>query len=114
MQLWLVVLLQVLSHVASLRERLLTELTLEGPDPHVHAQVVEEVPGPHELFLTAVVLASVDHDHLAITRVLSVLTAIGEALELVEVLDIGVRCLVLDDVSIGSQIKDLLNVLQIV
>ena len=100
-----VVLLQVLSHVASLCEALCSKLANIWSLSVVHADVVEQVPCSHELFTAPVELAPVDDDHFTVSGVSLVLSRVRVAFELLEVLDVGLRGLVLDDVSIKQQLR---------
>ena len=100
-----VVLLQVLAYVASLREALRSKLADVWPLSVVHADVVEQVPRSHEVFAAAVKLAPVDDDHFSVSGVSLVLGRVRVAFELLEVLDVGLRGLILDDVSIKQKLR---------
>ena len=100
MQIWLVVLGQMLSHIALLSKRLPTKLAVVRFYANVHADVVEEVPSAHELFSSILKISDVDHNRFPVFSVCPQLTFIRDpaCTKFLKVFPVGVRSLVLDNI----------------
>lgn len=70
---YLIVLEQMLSHIAFLSKSFSTKLAYKWFNAEVHPEVVEEVPSSHELLPTPHVLTSVNDDCFPILSVFPVL-----------------------------------------
>lgn len=112
-QMGLLMLDQMLPHISLLGEALAAELADIGSYAIVHPDVVKQVPSPHESFASLIVLTLVHHDHLPILVIWLQKARVGVPLQLLQIVNVGLRSLVLDNISIKSSAKSVKENLEI-